>query len=188
MRGVGLLYVGMVALGVVATAASPAGATVYLSTAEALDLAFPGCVIERQTRFLSDAEHAAAARLAAEVGDSRLVHPYRAVCDGQPGGTAYFDTHRVRTLPETVMVAVDPAGKVLRVEVLSFQEPQEYSAPPPFRAQFVGRSLDEPLALKRDLRGITGATLTSRAIAESARRVLAIHRALFPDGPAATDR
>jgi uncharacterized protein with FMN-binding domain len=86
------------------------------------------------------------------------------------------------------MVAVDSAGKVQRVEVLSFQEPQEYSAPPPFRAQFVGRSLAEPLALKRDLRGITGATLTSRAIAESVRRVLAIHRALFPDEPVKADR
>ena len=116
------------------------------------------------------------------------MHPYRANCDGRGAGTAYFDTHRVRTLPETVMVAVDPAGKVIRVEVLSFQEPQEYSAPPPFRAQFVGRSLAEPLALRRDLRGITGATLTSRAIAEAVRRVLALHNALFPDAPAAADR
>ena len=46
--------------------------------------------------------------------------------DGHAVGTAYFDTHVVRTMPETIMVVVDPAGAIARIEVLSFSEPEEY--------------------------------------------------------------
>lgn len=165
---------------IVVATALPAGATVFLTTAEALALAFPGCAVDRQTRFMTDEEHRSARQTAAEGGESRLLHPYRATCEGRHGGTAYFDTHQVRTLPETLMVVVDPAGRVARVEVLSFREPREYSPPPPFLAQFNTRSVADPLAVKRDLRGITGATLTARAVSEAVRRVLAQHQALYP--------
>lgn len=163
---------------------APAGATVFLTTAEALALAFPGCAVERGTRFLTDAELAEIRRLAGQPIESRLVHPYRANCNGTLGGTAYFDTHRVRTLPETMMIVVTPAGSVGRVEVLSFQEPREYKAPQPYLAQFAGKGLADPLAIKRDLRGLTGATLTARATTEAVRRVLALHAVLFPDDAA----
>ncbi|MDH3816392.1 MAG: hypothetical protein OEV48_17995 [Acidobacteriota bacterium] len=35
--------------------------------------------------------------------------------------------------------------------------------------------MDDELALKRDIRPVTGATLTARATTEAVRRVLAIH-------------
>ncbi|HVF61775.1 MAG TPA: FMN-binding protein [Thermoanaerobaculia bacterium] len=113
---------------------------------------------------------------------SRLVHAYVATAGGKAGGkaagTAYFDTHRVRTLPETVMVVLDPSGKVRRVEVLSFNEPQDYLPGGGWYGQFAGRGLDERLALKRDIRPLTGATLTARATTGAVRRVLAVHRVL----------
>lgn len=177
----------LIAVGVLLWTVAPAGATVFLTTAEALALAFPGCAVERGTRFLTDAEQAEIGRLAGQPIESKLAHPYRAVCNGAPGGTAYFETHRVRTLPETVMIVVTPAGQVGRIEVLSFQEPREYMAPEPYLAQFSGKTLADPLAIKRDLRGLTGATLTARATTEAVRRVLAMHAVLFPDdAPAPT--
>jgi len=170
-----------IAVGVWFWTVAPAGATVFLTTAEALALAFPDCAVERETRYLTEAEQAEVGRRAGQALESRLAHPYRASCKGEPGGTAYFDTHRVRTLPETVMIVVTPDGKVGRIEVLSFQEPREYKAPDPYLAQFAGKSLADPLAIKRDLRGLTGATLTARATTEAVRRVLALHAVLFPD-------
>lgn len=162
----------------VSFAPSAASAKVFLTTDEALRLAFPGCAVERRTTFLTEEQRRRAAELAGAAIDSGLVHSYEATCEGQPGGVAYFDVHRVRTLPEALMVVVDPGDRVRRIEVLSFQEPEDYLPKPVWYAQFVGRSLAPDLALKQDIRTIAGATLTARATTEAVRRVLAIHHVI----------
>src|SRR6476659_1620390 len=107
-------------VGLAALAAGPVAAKTFLSADEALRLAFQSCKVERRTVFLTPEQLAAARKLAGSEIKSALVSPYRAVCAGKDGGTAYFDTHIVRTLPETLMVVVDPQDRVSRVEVLSF--------------------------------------------------------------------
>lgn len=161
--------------------AAPAAARVLLSVDEALRLAFPESQVERGTVFLTPAQIAAAEERAG--GDvPGIVHPYRARRDGEVVGTAYFDTHRVRTLAETVMVVVDPEGRVRRVEVLSFDEPPDYLPRAEWYRQFDGRPLSPGLAVGRDLRGVTGATLTVRATGEAVRRVLAVHAVIHAAG------
>ena len=153
--------------------AAPAAAKVLLTPEEALALAFPGCTVERQTVYLTVAEVAAARELAGTELASAVVHPYRARRGGEAAGgdgskaggecgTAYFDTHRVRTLAETVMVAIDPAGAVARIEVLSFDEPPDYLPRVEWYAQFGGRRLAPETELGRGIRPVTGATLTAR--------------------------
>jgi len=159
-------------------AAAPAAARVLLTVDEALHLAFPDCTVDRGTVFLTKQQVARASELAGREVESALVHPYRATCDGAPGGTAYFDTHRVRTLPETLMVVVAPDGTVARIEVLSFKEPPEYMPRGLWYEQFLGHPLSPELDLKRDIRQVTGATLTARATTAAVRRVLAIHRVI----------
>lgn len=160
------------------TAGVPASATVRMTQQEALRLVFPGCEIERQTVYLTPEQMAEAAELAGEEMSHPVVRPYRALCDGEPGGTAYFDTHRVRTLPETLMVAVDAAGRLKRVEVLVFREPPDYLPRDAWYRLFDGKALSKDLRLKRDIPVVAGATLTSRATEGAVRRALAIHRVL----------
>ena len=187
----------VVAVAVLAGAA-PAGARVFLTTDEALALAFPGCEVERRTVYLTEGQLAEARRLAGVEIPGALVNPYVARCEqgggaggasgaavpggttgsAGTGGTAYFDTHRVRTLPETLMVVVSPAGEVRRIEVLTFREPEEYLPRGAWYRQFTGHPLDDGLALKRDVHGVAGATLTARATATAVRRVLALHRVI----------
>jgi hypothetical protein len=157
---------------------APAAARVLLTTDEALALAFPGCRVERRTVYLTEEQVARARQMAGVEVPGALVHPYVATCGGAAGGTAYFDTHRVRTLPETLMVAVGPDGQVRRIEVLAFREPAEYLPRRPWYEQFDRRRLAAELRLERDIRGIAGATLTARATTAAVRRVLAIHRVL----------
>jgi hypothetical protein len=107
-----------------------------------------------------------------------MVTRYVARQDGAVVGTAYLDTHRVRTLQETLMIVVAPDGTVERVDVLTFGEPEEYLPKALWFEQFDGRPLDDDLAVKRGIRGITGATLSSHAATEAVRRTLAIHRVL----------
>ena len=161
-----------------ALAASPAAARVLITQDEALALAFPGCEVEREPGFLTDAQQERAGELAGAPVTSALVHRHVARKEGRLVGTAYFDTHRVRTLPETLMIVVDPDGTVRRVEVLSFDEPEDYLPRGGWYGQFSGRGLDGELALKRGIRPVTGATLTARATTAAVRRALAVHRVL----------
>lgn len=154
------------------------GARVLLTVEEALALAFPGARIERQTVYLTATQRARAEELAGTELASAIVHPYRATRDGRLVGTAYFESHVVRTLAETVMVTVDPAGELGRVEVLAFDEPPDYLPRAEWYRQFEGRPLDAELELRRAIRPVAGATLTARATTDAARRALAIHRAL----------
>ena len=166
---------------VAALAVSALDAKVFLTQEEALRLAFPGATVERRTAFLTEAQQKEAQKLS---GDDQLpralVSFYVARKDGREVGTAYFDTHVVRTMPETILVVVDPAGILARVEVLSFSEPEEYLPRPRWYAQFPGKPLDAELSVKRGVRPVVGATLTARATTAATRRVLALHRVLHP--------
>jgi Na+-translocating ferredoxin:NAD+ oxidoreductase subunit G len=159
--------------------AAVAGAKVFLTVEEALKLAFPAAAIERRTAYLTEAQQKAVQKLSGdEEPPSALVTYYVASKEGRLVGTAYLDTHTVRTMPETILVAVDPAGAVVRVEVLSFSEPEEYMPREHWYAQFQGKPLDDELSMKRGIRAVTGATLTARATTDTARRVLALQRVL----------
>ena len=97
-------------------------------------------------------------------------------------GFAYIDTHRVRTLPETLLVILEVDGSVRRVEVAAFREPLDYKPGDSWYRQFDDEELDRDLSLDRDIRPITGATLTARATTDAVRRVLAIHLAVTGKG------
>jgi hypothetical protein len=165
-------------------AASSVGvAKSFLTQAEALRLAFPkGAVVARKTAFLSETDRAEVARRSGGAPPPGLVAYYVATVDGKDAGTAYFDTHVVRTLPETILVAVDPKGAIARIEVLSFSEPEEYLPRGMWYGQFPGRTLSDELSEKKGVRPVTGATITVRVTVEAARRVLALDAFLKEKG------
>jgi hypothetical protein len=161
-----------------ALAAAPAAAKVFLTVDEALKLAFPDCQVERKTAYLTAEQVQRARELSGVEVPSALVTYSVARRGGQLAGTAWFDTHRVRTLPETLMVVVDPQGRVVRVEVISFREPEEYLPRGIWYEQFRGHGLDRELQLKQGIHQVTGATLTARATTDAVRRVLALHQVI----------
>lgn len=161
----------------------PLAAKVYLTTAEALSLVFgEGCAVERRVSYLDEEQLAEASRIAGDEIESGFLPRYHGRCDGTSAGIAYFDTHRVRTLPETLMIHVDPEGRIGRIEVVSFKEPPEYKAPARWYAQFRGLEIGAGLALGREVQPIAGATLTARAAIKAVRRVLALHEVLSAPG------
>lgn len=158
-------------------AADSAAGKVYLTQAEALAAAFPSpAKSARRSLFLDDAQAARVERESGQKLASRLVIYYVGMAAGGATGYAYFDTHLVRTLPETIMVLVKPDGTVGKIMVLSFAEPEDYLPRGAWLEQFPGRSLDPDLALRRGIRNLTGASLTAEAITAACRRILAIHR------------
>jgi Na+-translocating ferredoxin:NAD+ oxidoreductase RnfG subunit len=174
--------VGALALAVAAAAAGALRAKVFLTMDEALELAFPGCAVESHTVYLTESQLARARELAGVEIAGAMVRPYVARCDGRAAGAAYFDTHRVRTLPETLMIVVGADGTLGRVEMLAFREPEDYIPRDTWYDQFTGERLDSELSLKRGIRGVTGATLTARATTDAVRRVLALDRVITEGG------
>lgn len=163
-----------------ALAPTGSGAATFSSRDEALAKAFPDAEITRKSVVLTEEQLRAAEKLAGEKLPSQLVFPYEARRDGILIGTGYFDAHRVRTLPQTLLAIVSPEGVLVELTVLAFNEPPEYMAPEKWMKQFEGKILDAGLFMKKDIHGITGATLTARSTTSAARRILAIHQTLNP--------
>lgn len=145
----------------------------------ALKLAFPGATFTRKEHFLTEAQGTKVKQLSKEDLPGHWWIAYEAAKDGKALGVAFFDTHRVRTLNETAMVAVSSEGRVLRVEVIQFHEPQEYMAKEAWKQQLAGRKLDDELSLKHGIRPLSGATLTANALTSASRRCLALWQVLY---------
>jgi hypothetical protein len=143
---------------------------------QALANAFPGgAKVTRQVSYLTPEQLAAAKKDSGLDFNDRMIVRYAG-----PTGYAYFDTHMVRTLPETVMVLVTPDGRIDRIEILSFDEPLDYQPKQRWVDQFRTRKLDDDLSLKRAIRPISGATLSGRAITNASRKILALHKVIGP--------
>ena len=130
---------------------------------------------------LSEAQAGRAKALAGVEVPGRWTVAYEARRNGTLVGVGFFDTHRVRTLNETLLVAVSPEGRVLRVEAVAFREPAEYLAKEAWVKQFEGKALDPQLSLKGAIRPLSGATLTAHAMTDAARRCLALHQVLYKE-------
>lgn len=152
------------------------------SAAEAaLGRVYEGAAVEKDTVFLTEEQAERAAELAGTALPSRIVTRYVArAADGDLLGHGYVDTHLVRTKPETLLIVVDPDATVRRIEVLTFEEPRDYLPSERWYAQFEGRALDDDLGLRRGIRTLSGATLSSRSTTDAVRRALALHEVAAP--------
>ncbi|HJV22028.1 MAG TPA: FMN-binding protein [Holophagaceae bacterium] len=146
---------------------------------EALALAFPGAQITRHEHFLTEAQAKGVQEQAGTALSGLWQVAYEARKEGRLVGVGFFDTHRVRTLNETALIAVSAEGRILRVEVVAFKEPEEYRAKEAWIHQLDGKRLDPELSLKRSIRPLAGATLTANALTDASRRGLALFQVLY---------
>jgi hypothetical protein len=153
---------------------------VFYARDEALQLAFPQAErTETRNFFLTAAQRAEIETRAKSRLESDLLTVYVGFNGDVLLGYALLDTHLVRTLPETFMVVLTPAGAVEATHVLAFYEPLEYLPGERWLRQFEGRGAEDELRVGRGVAAITGSTLTSRAVAGGIRRALAIHAVLL---------
>jgi hypothetical protein len=76
--------------------------------------------------------------------------------------------------PITFLVAINPDARLRDVDILVYREPRggevAYEA---WRKQFRGKGSDAPLEVGRDIRNISGATISSHAVTLGVRQTLA---------------
>jgi Na+-translocating ferredoxin:NAD+ oxidoreductase RnfG subunit len=76
--------------------------------------------------------------------------------------------------PITYLVAIDPADALKDVDILVYREPQGGEvAYEPWRKQFRGKTTAAPLVVGKDIRNVSGATISSHSVTLGVRRTLA---------------
>jgi len=148
-----------------------AAATTLTPLDQALAHAFPGARIQPVTLALSPADVKAVEQRAHARCEARLVTAYVAWHGDTLAGAAYTDRRVVRTREALFMITVAPDTTVARIDVLAFFEPPDYRPSERWLARFEGAHPDVP--------PLAGASLTSRAVSESARLALAWHALLL---------
>jgi len=76
--------------------------------------------------------------------------------------------------PITFLVAIDPADRLKDVDVLVYREPYGGEvAYEPWRRQFRGKTAGDSLRVGKEIRSISGATISVHAVTLGVRRMLA---------------
>lgn len=152
---------------------------VFMKTEEAMKIAFPNATSFKKINVYLDQNQlkAVISKCACSV-DSRLFVFYKAMQSEKILGYLSFDTHILRTSTETIMAVFLPDGTIQSVEILAFYEPMDYFPTSAWMKQFKNQESSAELIIGKDLKNITGATISSRKLSEAVRKL----RAVFSTG------
>jgi FAD:protein FMN transferase len=160
---------------------SAAAAEAYISEDEARILVFPEAdTFTEEVLILSEEQRASISRVV-EKAVSRKIFNCRIARSGERLlGYTVTDTVKSRSEKIRYVLAVSPALEVISVEIIEYQSSRGAKVRQPrFLNQFSGRTTDD--FDKSRIRHVSGATLSSNAMARSIRSVLAYLTVLFPE-------
>jgi Na+-translocating ferredoxin:NAD+ oxidoreductase RnfG subunit len=157
----------------------PPYATVYLTLEQAQSVLFPGAKLTPEFRTLTSEQAKAIEKQTGVNVRSKEVKIWRASTGG------WFIADEVVGKHEFIpfALALDENGAVKGIEILEYRE--AYGGDirnPKWRAQFTGKKAGEKLRLGKDIRNISGATLSCRHITDGVSRLLATYAVLFGNG------
>ena len=144
----------------------------YLTVAEAQTVMFPGQRFSAATFVLTSDQARQISRLTGVRVPANEVHAWRA----QSGAMVFVDQVVGKHEFITWALGIDADGTVKGVEILDYRE--TYGAEirdPRWRAQFIGKTHGADLRLNRDIRNISGATLSCRHVTDGVKRLLATY-------------
>jgi hypothetical protein len=133
---------------------------------------------------------AARARLLQRLGYAPARSSYTffvATTDGHIDGYAIFDEELGEHLPISFAVKLSPEGVVERQEIVAYREPRgDEVRDDRFRRQFIGKSARDAIATNQDIVAISGATISSRAMAVGVKRAVVLFDELVRAGSVLT--
>lgn len=155
--------------------AGPVSAATYMTKDQALQLAFPDAdQVETRNLFLTSEQIEQVHMATGTEPDSALYTFYVGKRGGEILGYAAIESRRVRTLPQTMLVVVNPDGRIKLAEILAFYEPTEYQPSDRWLQQFSGLSLSSELRIGGQIHALSGATLSAHSVARQLRKTLAM--------------
>lgn len=146
-----------------------------LTQSQALQEAFGGYGVERQTAYLTKEQVEQASALSGCRHESAVVSYYLARSTTGLVGAAFFESHRLRDGTETIMAVLTPDGRLMRSEILSFNEPADYLPPKGWRASLLGRTLGELERVKSPSGASARVALSAKSFLDGVRRLMAVY-------------
>jgi Na+-translocating ferredoxin:NAD+ oxidoreductase RnfG subunit len=153
----------------VVLAGGPAYATVYLSVEQAQAVLFPGATFQPDTRTLTEEQAKAIARASGVDVRNRQLKAWRASTGG------WFIVDEVVGKHEYIpfALALDDKGAVKGIEILEYREAYgDQIRNPEWRKQFVGKAPETKLQLDKNIRNVSGATLSCKHVTDGVERLL----------------
>jgi Na+-translocating ferredoxin:NAD+ oxidoreductase RnfG subunit len=114
---------------------------------------------------------------------------YFAMKDGERIGVAVMEMQPGKWGPVQFIIALDMDGKVTNLAVMFYVEQRGRPiARRSFLGQFIGKSSGNTIAVRKDIRAISGATISSRCTAFTVRKVIALYENLYLDGVVTSEK
>ncbi|HVN33695.1 MAG TPA: FMN-binding protein [Casimicrobiaceae bacterium] len=155
--------------------ASAAYAAEYLTVEAAQRAAFPEATAFVPVALALDADQRARLAAVARPPGVRDPRVWRVMAGDRELGMFYADAVIGKQEYIGFALAVDPSGRVLRLDVLEYRETHGWEIRNErWRTQFVGKSAADPVEVTRDIANISGATLSCRHVTDDVRRLLAL--------------
>jgi hypothetical protein len=147
-------------------------AVTYLNVGQAQEAIFPGKKLVAFPLQLTDAQR----KSIEQESGIRLTNRPPQIWRASGGGWFIVDEVIGKHEFITYAVGLTNDGAVRGLEIMDYRE--SYGGQvrdPKWRAQFVGKTKTAPLLLDRDIKNISGATLSSRHLTDGVRRILALY-------------
>ena len=157
------------------TVAFTAHAEVYMSPEQAVKLIFPGVNMTKTSTTLTDDEVKRIEKLSDEnVRSKKLI-----MWHDSSGDVVYIDQVLGKHEFITLAVGFTGEGKIKDIEILEYRETYGSEVRrPAWRAQFSGKTVKNTLKLGKDIKNISGATLSSLHITNGVRRLAVTNEVL----------
>lgn len=156
----------------VAVASSSAYATTYLTVEQAQQLMFPGAPLAESFVTLTADQQ----RQVEQLAGVPLSRPQLRVWRAPTGGFFIVDEVIGKHELITYALGLNADGSVRQIEILDYRESYGWEVRNQnWRHQFVGKTAADPVRLDRDIRNISGATMSCRHVTEGVKRLLAAY-------------
>jgi|SRR5690242_12365300 len=147
------------------------GAT-YLTIEQAQEAIFPGENLSQSFMTLTDEQIRQIERRSDATVRQKQIKLWKPTTGG------FFVVDEVLGKHEfiTYAVGLNADGTIKQIEILTYRESYGYEVRnSDWRAQFVGKNASAPLKLNKDIKNISGATLSCRHITDGVKRILATY-------------
>ncbi|MDE2419613.1 MAG: FMN-binding protein [Gammaproteobacteria bacterium] len=145
---------------------------VYLTTEQAQKLIFPNATLQKIAVHLTPEQQKALDKTSNVSYAIETDQIYKS----SDGGWFMIDQALGKHEMITYAIGINADGSIKQVEILQYNESYgEQVRGASWRQQFVGKTATSPLTLNKDIHNISGATLSSKHLTDSIRRVLQFH-------------
>jgi len=156
----------------VAAISTSAYASTYFTTEQAQQVIFAGKMMSAAFVTLSDAQAKQIEKTTGINVREREIKAWRV----EGGGVFVLDEVVGKHEFITYALGIDANGSVVGVEIVDYRESYGYEVRnAEWRAQFIGKTTADPLHLTRDIRNVSGATLSCKHVTDGIKRVLATY-------------